>query len=205
MSQTIDSKQDKYAERCKMAVNIIANNPDYMQLMKGKYLTDDVLEDALDLNPDIFRFIKDPSMRIILKALDIYGPNIKYIDDDVAKDIPEDVLINVLESIDTTLDIDVNFNGISEQSRIDLFVNDPIKALTYGINVPDYFILKELQNQPNLIKLIKNPSDKMKCTALENDPNVALYFDTLTDEMMDIIDEKYPYMKNNLPTYTRKR
>ena len=83
-------------------------------------------------------------------------------------------------------------------------MNDPVKALSYGIQVPDYFILQELERQPNLIKLIKNPSNKMKCVALDNDPNVALYFDSLTDEMMDIIDAKYPHLKDSLSTYTRK-
>jgi hypothetical protein len=205
MSHTLDdSKQRKYDERCKIAVNLIANNPEFMQLMKSKYLTDDILEDALDLNPDIFRYIKEPSMRIVLKALDIYGPNIQYIDDAIVDQIPEEVLINVLDSIDNSLNININFSGICEESRIDLFMNDPVKALSYGIQVPDYFILQELERQPNLIKLIKNPSNKMKCVALDNDPNVALYFDSLTDEMMDIIDAKYPHLKDSLSTYTRK-
>jgi hypothetical protein len=181
---------------------MIANNPDIMQIIKGKYLTDDILEDAMDLNPDIFKYIKDPSMRLILKALDIDPSNARYINDDVVLDLPEDILVNVLESVDDA-NLNIDFSGLSEESRIDIFMQDPVKALKYGIVVPDYFIIKELEVQPNLIKMVKNPSNKMKCIALENEPNVAVYFDKLTDEMMDIIDEKYPYLKDSLSTYTR--
>lgn len=202
--ETIDnSKKKKYDDRCRMAVSVIANYPDYIKLIKHKYLTDDVLEDALDLNPDIFRYIKDPSMRVVIKALDIDASNIQYIDPDLVYNIPEEVLLNVIDNIDANLDLDMDFGKISEESRIDIFMQNPVKALKYGIQVPECFITKMLEEQPNLIKLIKNPSNMMKCIALEHEPNVAVYFDKLTDEMMDIIDKKYPYMKDSLSTYTR--
>ena len=121
--ETIDnSKQKKYDDRCRMAVSVIANYPDYMKLIKHKYLTDDVLEDALDLNPDIFRYIKDPSMRVVLKALDIDASNIQYIDPDLVYNIPEEVLLNVIDNIDANLDLDMDFGKISEESRIDIFM-----------------------------------------------------------------------------------
>lgn len=201
---TIDTKQQKYDDRCRMAVSMIANYPDFMKLIKHKYLTDDVLEDALDINPDIFRYIKEPSMRVVIKALDIDASNIQYIDPSIVYNIPEDVLLNVIDSIDINLDLDIDFNQISEESRIDIFMQNPVKALKYDIQVPECFISKILEDQPNLIKLIKNPSNRMKCIALSHEPNVVVYFDKLTDEMMDIIDEKYPYMRDSLSTYTRK-
>ena len=56
---------------------MIANCPDMIPLLKNRYTTDDIIEDALDLNPDIFKFIVEPSDRIIMKALDIDGSNLK--------------------------------------------------------------------------------------------------------------------------------
>jgi hypothetical protein len=206
MKPITEEKQKKYDERCRMAVDMIANNPEIIPLLKGKYTTDDVLEDALDLNPDIFKFIKEPSDRIIYKALDIDGSNIRYISKEKIKSIPEELLINAIENVDETLPTpDIDFSEMSEETRIDLFMQDPVKTIQYGIDVPEYFILKELQEYPNMIKYIKNPSNKMKCVALSSEPNIALYFDKLTDEMMDIIDEKYPHLKDTLPTYTRNK
>ena len=202
--KTIEEKDKKYNERCIMAVDLIANNPEIIPLLKNKYTTDDVLEDALDMNPDIFKFIKDPSNRIIAKALDMDGANIQYIDKDVVKSLPEELLLSAIDSVDDHLtSLDIDFDEISEESKLDIFVQDPVKAIQCGINVPDYFILKEIQKSPNLIRYIKNPTNKMKCVALDLEPNVAVYFDSLTDEMMDIIDSKYPHLKE-LPTYTRK-
>lgn len=199
-----ENKQKKYDERCRIAVDLIANNPEIIQLLKDKYTTDDVLEDALDLNPDIFKFIKEPSMRIINKALDMDGANIQYIDKATINSLSDDTIIDAIDSMDVS-DIvsDIDFESMTEEMRINIFSNDPAKALQCGICVPDYFIMRELQNYPNLIRYIKNPTNRMKCIALSLDPNVAVYFDKLTDEMMDIIDDKYPYLKDSLPTYTR--
>jgi hypothetical protein len=198
-----ESKQKKYNERCRIAVDLIANNPDILNLLKDKYTTDDILEDALELNPDIFKFIKEPSMRIILKALDMDGGNIQYLDKEVIDSLSDDVLVAAIDTMDVnTIISDIDFESMSEETRVDIFVNDPIKALQCGVTVPEYFIIKELQKSPNLIRYVKNPTNRMKYIALENDPNVAVYFDSLTDEMMDIIDSKYPHLKN-LPTYTR--
>lgn len=201
---TAEEKDKRYNDRCIMAVDLIANNPEIIPLLKNKYTTDDVLEDALDMNPDIFKFIKDPSNRIIAKALDMDGANIQYIDKERLKTIPEELLLSAIESVDEPdASLDIDFDDISEESRIDMFVQDPVKAIQCGITVPDYFMLKEIQKSPNLIRYIKNPTNKMKCVALDLEPNVAVYFDSLTDEMMDIIDTKYPHLKE-LPTYTRK-
>ena len=193
-------------EKRKIAVSMIANCPDMIPLLKNRYTTDDIIEDALDLNPDIFKFIVEPSDRIIMKALDIDGSNIKYIPKEKLNSIPEDVLINAIEFIDDDIPAhSIDLNNLSEESRIDIFMQDPVKAVQCGIEVPEYFLLKELQKYPSMIKYIKNPTNKMKCLALSCEPNIALYFDKLTDEMMDIIDEKYPHLKDSLPTYTRNK
>lgn len=185
---------------------MIANCPDMIPLLKNRYTTDDIIEDALDLNPDIFKFIVEPSDRIIMKALDIDGSNIKYIPKEKLNSIPEDVLINAIEFIDDDIPAhSIDLNNLSEESRIDIFMQDPVKAVQCGIEVPEYFLLKELQKYPSMIKYINNPTNKMKCLALSCEPNIALYFDKLTDEMMDIIDEKYPHLKDSLPTYTRNK
>lgn len=201
--KSIEEKDKKYNERCVMAVNMIVNNPEILPFLKNKYTTDDVLEEALDINPDIFKFIKDPSNRIIIKALDMDGANIQYIDRERLNSLPDEILVSAIESVDDVSDLGVNFDDISEESRLDIFIQDPVKAIQCGINVPEYFMIKEIQKSPNLIKYIKNPTNKMKCVALDLEPNVAVYFDSLTDEMMDIIDNKYPHLKE-LPTYTRK-
>lgn len=201
-----EEKRAKYNERCRMAVDVIANNPEIIPLLKDKYTTDDVLEDALDINPDIFRHIKDPSIRLISKALDMDGSNIQFVSKDKLKSLPEEVLISAMDSTDDIeADININLNDMSEEFKMDMFVHDPVKALQCGISVPEYFIIKELEKTPNLIRHIKNPTTKMKCVALEHEPNVAVYFDKLTDEMMDIIDTKYPHLKDSLSTYTRNK
>ena len=73
----------------------------------------------------------------------------------------------------------------------------------YGVRIREDFLRDKIRENPSLIKYVVDPSDDLKCLALEQDPNIALYFDELSPKMMDVIDRKYSSLKDSLPNYKR--
>lgn len=199
-----ETENPKYKAKCELAIKLITSHPEYISLIKRKYLTDDVLEEALQLEPDIFKLIKNPSDRIIDIALDLDGSNIKYLSQSKIRALSEDTLISALNSNFNEAINYIDSDSLSEVTRVRIFLSDPITALENGIHVPESCVITAVTQTPNMIRYIPHASEEIKCAALSVEPNVALYFDKLTDKMMDIIDEKYPYLKGRLPNYTRK-
>lgn len=192
----------KYKVRSELAIKLITSHPEYLPLIKDKYRTDDILEEALQLEPDVFRYIKNPSDKLIEVALDLDGSNIRFLSKHKIRELPEDVLIIALNSYDEAISY-IDCSELSELTRVKIFLNDPITALENGIEVPESCVITAVTQTPNMIRYIPHASEDIKCAALSVEPNVALYFDKLTDRMMDIIDEKYPYLRDRLPNYTR--
>ena len=70
-------------------------------------------------------------------------------------------------------------------------------------NLPIDYIKGKLKYNPSLIRYIKDPSDELKCYAIEQNPNVALYFPKLSKAMRKVIDEKYPDFREGLANYNK--
>ncbi len=182
---------------------LIIEHPDCIAFIKNKYLTDDILEECLNDNPDIFPFIKHPTTNIINMALEMDGGNLKFIDEERRNNLPLDSIRIALDA-DAERAIDyVIMEQLPIEMQIDLFLKNPVLALTHHASIPESYIIKEIYRTPNIIKYVSNPTEEMKCLALSLEPNVALYFSQLSDKMMDIIDQKYPQLIGKIPNYTR--
>lgn len=186
----------------------IMENPELITIIKNRYLDDDMLEKCLDSEPSVFKYIKDPSPRIIRAALIADGGNLAYIPELVRRRLPIEFFILALQSnvygslpyIPEELLNDVMCDEIKEKLIFDV---DPEMVRQYGVKIREEFLRDKIRENPSLIKYVVDPSDDLKCLALEQDPNIALYFDELTPKMMDVIDTKYSSLKDSLPNYTR--
>lgn len=186
----------------------IMDNPRLITIIKKRYLDDDMLEKCIDSEAGVFQYIKNPSMRIIRAAIMADGGNLAYIPEYKRNSLPVEIFIYALQSnlygAIKYIPEGILTNGLSHEIKEKLiFDNDPEIAFKYGINVRDEFLRDKIRHDPSLIKFVTEPSDELKCLALEGDPNIALYYDELSPNMMDIIDRKYPSLKGQLPNYTR--
>lgn len=169
----------------------LLENPEYMNIIKKKYVDDDMLERLLEADPSIFQYIKHPSQRIIDVGLMLDGGNIWHLKKKVRKSLSTDSLMKALNSNPDQVMKCINKDGRKNYS------SDTMESyLNYA--------MQKIEETPNSIQFISNPTEEMKCLAISKDPNVALYFDKLSDKMMDIIDEKYPGLRSSLPNYTRE-
>ena len=184
---------------------LIIEHPEFITFIKNKYLTDDILEECINENPDIFAHLKHPSDNIVNIALELDGGNLRHIHKERRDSLPLDsIRIAVDSDIDRAIDY-IEMEHLPMEMQIDIFLKRPELALTHGATIPESYLMKQIQKTPNVIKHIQNPTEEMKCLALSLEPNVALYFSQLTERMMDIIDERYPQLADALPNYTRNK
>lgn len=196
---------DNVIDKKKMkAIELILQNPDSIPLIKEKYLTPDVLEYCLSEEPSIFRFIPHPSMAVINIALELDGSNLEFIKKKDRKSLPIECFIRALNSNPKEALPYVPKKYLSEEIKASIFDSNPEVIKENSIKLGEDFLKDRIKENPQNIKYVTDPSEEIKCLALEQDPNIALYFEELTEKMMDIIDEKYPNLKDVLPNYKRK-
>ena len=205
MEENIKEKAINVIDKKKMkAIELIIQHPDCISILKSKYLTTDVLEYCLTEEPSIFRFIPHPSLEIINIALELDGANLKYVKKKDRKSLPIECFIKALNSNPREALPYVPKKYLSEEIKTEIFDASPEAIKENSIRIAQEDFLKDrIKENPQNIKYVTDPSDELKCIALSEDPNIALYFDELTPKMMDIIDEKYPNLSGVLPNYKR--
>lgn len=203
MSETTPKKMLD-PDKLRLAKHYIINHPDCIPLLKRKWVSEDILMMCMEEEPSIFRYFKSPTLNIIRRGLELDGGNLQFVPKKRRKKLPMDFFMIAVDSNPRDALPFVPKKFISEETRRKLFVSDPSLIKDNDLDMMQTDFLKaRIEECPADIKYIKDPSNELKCIALRSDPNTALYFDELTPEMMDIIDELYPSLKDSLPNYRR--
>lgn len=177
---------------------LLIEDPSMILLLKNKYISDDMWKFCIEREPSLFKYMKNPSIEMCYFALEIDGHNLKYIKNKF-KDIkitrkmaflaisncPKAIFYVPQEILDT---------GLKELA----FDKDPSLMKSFQFIRPDY-IEKVIENNPANVKYINNPDEDFICQALLKEPNICVYFNTLTPKMKKIIEEKYPQL---IPFYS---
>lgn len=208
MDECIRAKR-KELKMQKMVLECITEHPEYLKIIKSKYLTDDLYEQAIQIEPAVFEHIKEPSIRVINFALDIDGGFLRCLDEEKLLGLP---LASFEIAIESNPEEAVKYipkrslNAVmTDKRKLDMFMEYPEVIRDRHIKVNEAVIREYILQNPSYIKYVENPSEALVCATLAEDPMVALYFTELTDAMMDVIDANWPQFKNSLPNYTRTR
>lgn len=180
------------------AKELINERPEAILVIKKKYIDDDDWEAAVEKNPKLLAEWDDPSYASCYTAVEADGRAIL--------DCPPDMIdYRLLErAILTTPAVAILLprNYLTLEIRELAVDHDP--TLIGSIeNLPIDYIKGKLKYNPSLIRYIKDPSDELKCYAIEQNPNVALYFPKLSKAMRKVIDEKYPDFREGLANYSK--
>lgn len=186
-----------------MIFDCLVDHPEYIRIIKSKYITDDLIESVMRVEPEIFQYVKNPTLRVINAALDIDGGNLKYLSNEKIASLPATSFEIAIESNPRDAAKYIPENMLDEKTKLSIFTEEPEAIRDRGICIDEDLLTPLIVENPSLIKYVKNPSDKLKCTAIRWDINVALYYETLTDGMMDTIDKYWPKYRDQLPNYTR--
>lgn len=198
-------KSNKKGELTASAIKAIVEHPKLIPLFKKSLTEDCILMVCLEEDPTIFQYIPKPSLKVIKKGLELDGGNLRHIKKKVRKTLPSEFFLIALDSNPAGAIPYIPKDLIPAQVKEQLLMEDPDLLKQNNVDLVETAFLKnQIEEDPSKIKYIVNPSNELKCMALRKDPNIALYFDELTNEMMDIIDEMYPSIRESLPNYTRK-
>ena len=138
-------------------------------------------------------------------ALQLDGGNIKYIKKKIRKELPPELFVMAVSSNPRDALPYVPKKYIPEEIKQQIFDTDPELLQENNLKIAsESFLRSRVEASPAVIKYITDPSEDLKCLALRKDPNTALYFDTLTPSMMNVIDELYPGLRATLPNYNRE-
>lgn len=167
------------------------DTPEMVLYLKNRYQTDRVWKFCIEREPSIFSKMDNPTEEIAQYALDVDGENIiplvtKFDYIPITKKmaftalrsypgailyIPEDVLTEEM--------MNMAFNA--QPSLMSNFDN-----LTYD------YLLRRIQERPSDIRFIQNPRDELIYLALERDPNLCVYFTSLTPRMINLLYDLKP-------------
>ena len=180
------------------AKELISERPEAILVIKKKYIDDDDWESAIEKNPRLLAEWDDTNYDSSYAAVEADGRAIL--------DCPPDMIdYRLLErAILTTPSVAILLprNYLTLEIRELAVDHDP--TLIGSIeNLPIDYIKGKLKYNPSLIRYIKDPSDELKCYAIEQNPNVALYFPKLSKAMRKVIDEKYPDFREGLANYNK--
>ena len=187
----------------KMIYDCLVDHPEYIRIIKSKYINDDLIESVMRVEPEIFKYIKHPTLRIINAGLDIDGGNLKYLSQEKIASLPVASFEIALESNPNEAIKYVPAGILDERAKLRIFNEDPTIIRDNRIAIKEETLLSSIIENPSLIKYVVSPSEDLVCTAIRWDVNVALYYQKLTDKMMDVIDKYWPEYRDKLPNYTR--
>lgn len=177
---------------------VLESSPELIRVIKEKYQTEGLWELCIDKDPELFKYAKNPSQSLSLFAVKCDGINLKH--------VPPN-MIN-----ETICYYAVSSNPIALKYVPKIYLTEGLKELAfdqaphlmkYYSNIRREYLIQKIKRSPANIQFIKNPDDELKCIAIAENPNVILYFKKLSQKMMDVIDELYPELRNQLPNYTR--
>lgn len=193
----------KEAKMRKMIYDCLVDHPEYIRIIKSKYINDDLIESVMRVEPEIFKYIKHPTLRIINAALDIDGGNLQYLSEEKINSLPPASFEIALESNPREAIKYVPQGILDEYTKINVFNEDPAVIRDNGLHINEALLAPMITENPSLIKYVVSPSEDLICTAIRWDVNVALYYQELSDKMMDVIDKYWPEYRDKLPNYKR--
>ena len=175
----------------------VTQNPWIILTFKRSLLNNDLLQYALELEPALFKYLKDPSMPVIMKAVDSDGMNLQYVR---PSKITAQMCQIAVKSDPRALQF-VPQRYVNEDMIYECIEEDPSLIDTLELNIPDEYFIERLDEHPSLVRYKKDLNEDIVCEAIKRDYNIALYYNTLTDKMKKTLEEYYPNIVHMLPNY----
>lgn len=174
-------------------LGLLIEDPSMILLLKSKYITDDIWQFCIEHEPSLFKHMKNPSLDMCYFALEMDGHNLKYIrhkfkDIKITRKMAYIAISNCPKAI-FYVPKDILDDGLKELA----FELEPQLMKDFIYIRPEY-VKKVIENNPTDIKYINNPDENLICEALIKEPNICLYFDTLTPKMKKAIEENHPQL-----------
>lgn len=168
--------------------SILQSDPSFILLLKNKYLTDNMWKIAIENEPSLFQYMKDPSEEMILFALSEDGANIQYVERMGVKLTPK-MMYTAVHNYPGAIHLipkELRTANLREYACKE----DP--ALMKELPLQPGFVRRQLHKDPTLVRFLSDPNEEQICRAIEADPNVCVYITKFTPKIRNLIRKLYP-------------
>lgn len=169
-------------------LEFISNDPTLILIFKNKYLTDNLWKVAIENEPSLFQYMKDPSEEMILFALNEDGANVQYLDAMGIK-ITNKMAYTAVRSYPGAIFL-LPIEHRTARLREFACKEDP--SLMKDVPLHAGFVRSQLKKDPTLARFLKDPTEEQLIQAIKSSPNVIPYISKFTPRLRELIQEIYP-------------
>ena len=151
-------------------IEMISNDPSIVIIFKNKYITDNMWKVAIENEPSLFQYMKQPSEEMILFALSEDGANVKYLENMGVQMTPRMIYTAVKNYPGAIYLIPESYRS----NRLKEFACTEDPSLMKELPLKAHYIEGRLRKDPTLVRFLPSPTEDQLCNAIRHDPNVCV-------------------------------
>lgn len=187
---------DEYLLRTEI-LSVLQDHPMIIFAIKNKFLDEHSWDVALEKDPSIFQYYRDPDYNECLKAVLLDGNNIQYVPYrnltyeiciTAIRNNPKSILMIPREKLDTRL----------MQAAVDL---DGTLLKEYEDDLDGFYVEDKIAENPSLILYLNHPDDDLVSIAINRNPGLmyTIPVEWWTDNVKRYIKTSHPDWESYIP------
>lgn len=172
-------------------MDTIKQCPSMILTFKSRYITDEMWEYAIAMEPQLFSECKEMTYNLATTALMLDGMNLASIDPIHFTEEQYRKLCRLAVEQNPKAIVAVPKEFRTDELRSYAYARDP-SLLLCEKKLDEDMIIAILDHNPGLIRYVVNPTDEMMIKALSKDPRTVVYFVNLPDKVKEFFEETYP-------------
>ena len=183
-------------------MKLLSDDPACILLLRSKCTTDNMWKIVIQLEPNLFQYMKDPSNEMCLYALREDGSNLQYVVKNPSVKLTPEMIYTAVNNYPAAIfDVpaEMRDNAIKEFA----FDRDPTLIKNFK-NIRKEYINKKIKEDPSFIRFLNDPDEDLVCKAIENDPNYCVYVKKFTPRIKKLIETLYPDIIPLIPRFNER-
>ena len=183
-------------------MKLLSDDPSCILLLRNKCTTDNMWKIVIQLEPNLFQYMKDPSNEMCLYALREDGSNLQYVVKNPSVKLTPEMIYTAVNNYPAAIfDVpaEMRDNAIKEFA----FDRDPTLIKNFK-NIRKEYINKKIKEDPSFIRFLNDPDEDLVCKAIENDPNYCVYVKKFTPRIKKLIETLYPDIIPLIPRFNER-
>ena len=191
---------DPMRERAIM--KLLSDDPACILLLRSKCTTDNMWKIVIQLEPNLFQYMKDPSNEMCLYALREDGSNLQYVVKNPSVKLTSEMIYTAVSNYPAAIfdvPVEMRDNAIKEFA----FDRNPTLIKNFK-NIRKEYINKKLKEDPSFIRFLNDPDGDLVCKAIGNEPDYCVYVKKFTPRIKKLIETLYPDIIPLIPGFNER-
>jgi len=184
-------------DREQKILSLLNDDPSLILLLKSKYTTDAMWRMCIQKEPELFRFMKNPTPEMCEFAVGEDGNNLKYIIQNRDIKLTSAMIWTAVKTYPAAIFL-VPSNLQTEPLKECAFDQDP-SLMAFFPRIRHSYLKRKLSENPGLVRYLPHATEDMWCEAILEDPNICTYVKEFTPKIKQTIQDHYPSLVPLLP------